>query len=311
MKQTLNWVLTIAMAGCLAAAAQVEAFHPLPGPHFFDCEARGNDVSLSWDHLGVNPDTHETLLYRDDELITTLDPDAVSHLDEDVAAGAHTYRLDIVATGGAGGPPISFSCDVVVVFPSGLRCKVFGGIAIPPVVSISWDPLPLDLEVVRIDVRRDGEQAASLEPEAIEYQEEPQTGEHLYTVEAILAELVPPDVDVPESGLVIGDCLVFYEPPRIGGFQRGDCNGDAAKDLSDAVCILIYLFQGVGPPACLTSADTDDSGALDLTDAVYLIGFLFLGQPAPPAPFPGCGDDPTPDDLGCEAFPPCFHPPPP
>lgn len=32
---------------------------------------------------------------------------------------------------------------------------------------------------------------------------------------------------------------------------------------------------------------------------------LFMGEPAPPAPFPGCGMDPTPDSLPCDRSPRC------
>jgi hypothetical protein len=30
---------------------------------------------------------------------------------------------------------------------------------------------------------------------------------------------------------------------------------------------------------------------------------LFLGEQAPPAPFPSCGVDPTPDSLDCRSSP--------
>ena len=73
-------------------------------------------------------------------------------------------------------------------------------------------------------------------------------------------------------------------------------------DISDAVILLAHLFLGGDRPACADASDADDSGSLDLTDAVYSLGFQFLGGPAPPAPFPDCGVDPTADkggDLGC------------
>jgi hypothetical protein len=88
-------------------------------------------------------------------------------------------------------------------------------------------------------------------------------------------------------------------------FRRGNANADDNTDLSDAVFVLSYLFLGGATPACMKSADTDDSGTLDITDAVYLLNYLFLGNPAPSSPFPDCGPDPTEDELGCETYPPC------
>jgi hypothetical protein len=76
-------------------------------------------------------------------------------------------------------------------------------------------------------------------------------------------------------------------------------------DLSDPIAILQYLFGGDPPLPCEKSADVDDTGVLDLTDAVYLLQFQFLGGPPPEEPFPSCGNDATPDDLGCESVPPC------
>jgi hypothetical protein len=93
-----------------------------------------------------------------------------------------------------------------------------------------------------------------------------------------------------------GDCAAAP------AFRRGDTNGDGNMDLSDPIAVLGYLFLGNSAPPCLDAADLDDSGILDLTDAVYSLSSQFMGGPPPESPFPGCGVDPTPDDLGCEAF---------
>jgi hypothetical protein len=107
---------------------------------------------------------------------------------------------------------------------------------------------------------------------------------------------------------VRGQLAPGEEPPE-PRFSRGDCNGDGEHDVSDAVCILSYLFLGGGSPGCLDALDAEDSGVLDITDAVYLLEYLFLGGPAPLPPFPRCGVDPTDeltgDDLTCEAHAPC------
>ncbi len=86
-------------------------------------------------------------------------------------------------------------------------------------------------------------------------------------------------------------------------FRRGDSNGDGTVDLSDGIRLLLSLFDQVGMPSCADAADANDSGALDLADAVFTFEFLFNGGAVPPAPgVTQCGDDPTPDDLGCEEF---------
>jgi parallel beta-helix repeat protein len=100
-----------------------------------------------------------------------------------------------------------------------------------------------------------------------------------------------------EAGGCRGDSRVF---------RRGEVNRDGSLDLSDPLAVLGYLFLGQRDAvACEKAADADDSGALDLNDPVSLLNFLFLGGPPPAAPANGCGADPTPDALGCEAPSPC------
>jgi hypothetical protein len=89
---------------------------------------------------------------------------------------------------------------------------------------------------------------------------------------------------------------------RAGGgtvFLRGDANGDGGADISDAVRILDYLFQG-GDVACEDAADVDDSGKLNLTDPIVLLDYLFRAGEAPPPPFPLPGEDASADTLVCE-----------
>ena len=84
-------------------------------------------------------------------------------------------------------------------------------------------------------------------------------------------------------------------------FLRGDVDGSGRIAVSDAIRILLHLFQGDGSAVpCEDAADADDSGAVDLADAIRVLSGLFQGGPAPAAPFPACGADPTQDDLGCE-----------
>jgi hypothetical protein len=92
--------------------------------------------------------------------------------------------------------------------------------------------------------------------------------------------------------------------PKVGTgptFKRGDVDLNGSVEITDAVNLLGYLFQGADKPGCLEAADIEDSGEEpDITDAVNILGYLFLGASAPPNPGPDvCGQDPTPDALGC------------
>ncbi|MBI4601307.1 MAG: hypothetical protein HY721_05020 [Planctomycetes bacterium] len=82
------------------------------------------------------------------------------------------------------------------------------------------------------------------------------------------------------------------EPPA-GRQQPGDCNQDRKLDISDAVCVLGFLF--LGAPEQLPCGDGSATGAgnvsladwqldgkVDLSDAVGLLQFLFSGGPPHP-----------------------------
>jgi len=86
-------------------------------------------------------------------------------------------------------------------------------------------------------------------------------------------------------------------------FRRGDCNDDGTADISDAVCILGWLFLGEEEPGCVAVTNTNGDEKADLSDAVYLLGHLFLGGPAPVVPFPECGPMPGDEELGCDVMP--------
>jgi hypothetical protein len=84
-------------------------------------------------------------------------------------------------------------------------------------------------------------------------------------------------------------------------FVRGTVTaGDAALDIADPICMLQYLFARGPAPDCMDAGDANDSGQIDIADAVYLLQYLFVRAAQPAAPFPGCGQDPTDNGLGCE-----------
>src|SRR5262245_4586919 len=100
---------------------------------------------------------------------------------------------------------------------------------------------------------------------------------------------------------------------KTNAFRRGDANNDAQLNLTDALHVLGYLFLGRAQSLdCQDAADANDDGQVNLSDAVHLLRHLFQGGPAPPAPFPDCGVDPTADGLDCVSSvlcPQCFSGP--
>ncbi len=125
----------------------------------------------------------------------------------------------------------------------------------------------------------------------------------------------------PGATLENPDCRIYYDsivnegtvshpenvvPSTTIGipYIRGDTNADGRIDLSDAISTLMFLFAG-GVLDCEDAADTNDSEEIDIADAIYLLQYLFAGGPALEQPSPGCGVDPTPNDLTCESFSPC------
>ncbi len=101
-----------------------------------------------------------------------------------------------------------------------------------------------------------------------------------------------------------GGAVVSGDPNLVSvgdQFVRGNANDDGWVNVSDANFILNYLYNYGGKPACMDAADVNDDGSVDLSDAKYLMDFLFNGtRPAPKAPWPGRGVDPTPDALTCK-----------
>jgi len=99
-----------------------------------------------------------------------------------------------------------------------------------------------------------------------------------------------------------GNVYVIYGPYGEKSFIRGDANFDKVLDISDAITVLTFLFLGGAFPLCQDALDADDTGVVDLTDAIYLLAHAFVAGPAPPAPYPESGLDPTKDTLKCNAF---------
>jgi len=288
---------SVVLALVVVPSFAVVATHPLPGPHRFECQLLGpGAVLLTWDELGTDPTFHRALLHRDGEPIAELAPESTSYVDEPVASGRRVYRLDIVPRGANDVVPIATRECVLEV--AAVACQVFGGVATPPVLEVTWVLSRAGASEVRVLV--EGDVVAVLPGDSNHYTQEPFGGRFEVRVDAVYRDEV----------VVIGACIVDWQPPVIGGLQRGDCNGDGRQDVSDAVCMLEYLFLG-GRVGCEQTADVDDSGVIELTDPIVLLAHLFQGGPPPAPPFPDCGHEVTPDELSCFEHAPCFTPPPP
>lgn len=115
---------------------------------------------------------------------------------------------------------------------------------------------------------------------------------------------IPCEVTNNPTGCTFNPTLVEVAPPVIPRFIRGDTNGDGARNLADAVALLSYLFPNGSTTqiACIDTADANDLGQVNLSDAITILNALFGNPPVPVAPPVGCGEDPTPDSLGCDSY---------
>jgi hypothetical protein len=91
-------------------------------------------------------------------------------------------------------------------------------------------------------------------------------------------------------------------------FVRGDSNSDGKLNIADPVYTLLYAFLGGEASTCLDTADSNDDNAIDIADAIFLLQYLFVQGPVIPLPYPGCGIDPTIDDLDCSSYELCEEP---
>ena len=114
---------------------------------------------------------------------------------------------------------------------------------------------------------------------------------HNATLNSSDLTFIPTLIRIPSGegpGPVVGDL-----------FLRGDVDDNGFVNLTDAVALLLYLFQQGNEPRCLDATDIDDNGFMNLTDGVSLLNHLFRAGPAPQPPgFLECGEDPTEDTLG-------------
>ena len=95
------------------------------------------------------------------------------------------------------------------------------------------------------------------------------------------------------AALQRGESFIFTnhlcEPWIIGcGGTCGDANNDTRINVSDAVHLVNYVFNGGNPPVALLSCgDASGDGRVNVSDAVYIINYVFSGGNPPGDCTPG------------------------
>ena len=87
--------------------------------------------------------------------------------------------------------------------------------------------------------------------------------------------------------------------PTENVFLRGDSNDDSRVNIADPIWTISEVFRQGPRSPCFAAGDSNDDGMVDLADSMFTLNYRFLRGDLPPAPFPNCGQDPTPDDLDC------------
>ena len=88
----------------------------------------------------------------------------------------------------------------------------------------------------------------------------------------------------------------------LGPFLRGDSNSDGRVDITDALYLQAFLFNGGRAPLCYNTGDVNDNSALNFSDSVVLVQFLSY-----PGLASGCTTDDDPIVIE-EEDQPCAYP---
>ena len=85
-------------------------------------------------------------------------------------------------------------------------------------------------------------------------------------------------------------------------FSRGDADGNSKINVVDAI-LIIQIETGNLPEKfdCDDALDANDDGNVTTQDGIRVLQYVFERGPNLPPPFRTCGDDPTDDDLECNA----------
>ncbi|MFH2056287.1 MAG: M1 family aminopeptidase, partial [bacterium] len=96
---------------------------------------------------------------------------------------------------------------------------------------------------------------------------------HSYFTMKVTDSDVPANVDQRAFTVTILDA-----PPQN---VLGDANGDDIVNITDAVYLIDYIFNGGPPPNPYWTGDVNCDSAVNITDAVFIIQYIFNGGPEP------------------------------
>ncbi len=188
VKRAGVWML--AAVGALLTA-------PTFGQDDFACEVDGDGVYIDWVQPPPIAIADPLKLFRNGEFRGEYPPEEFHVFEKDVPPGEYLYELvsglseeefELVA-----------SCAVTVETGFGVRCHV-----VRHMVSVDWDPLPIDIAIDGFVVRRNREDIATVDAETFSFLDAPGTGgEHHYTVLAVVAG--------GEERFLVGSCDVRVE----------------------------------------------------------------------------------------------------
>ncbi len=244
----------------------------------------GSRITVTW----LPHPSYDTIEIRVDGVAISTEPGSTSSFTTpQLAPGPHL--VCVIAIDATGAALDQDCCGGAVPLPGGpgnLSCATLDGF---PAAFLTWsNPGVYDSVGIYVDgvewLTIDG----SLETIAIQNLT---AGEHTICLEAR-----------GPSGFVFGVacCDVTIVDTAVGLFIRGDCDQDLGLDSDDVAWILQSLLPSGDQLACADACDVNDDGKVDIRDAMDLVRGLFTDNSAPPAPFPGCGVDPTVDRLDCE-----------
>ena len=94
-----------------------------------------------------------------------------------------------------------------------------------------------------------------------------------YRLESVLGQ----NISGPSGAVTSG----FLSVPLIPDYLPGDIDGSGNINISDAVFLISYIFNGGPPPVPLARGDVNCSKGVNISDAVFLISYIFSGGIAP------------------------------
>ena len=99
------------------------------------------------------------------------------------------------------------------------------------------------------------------------------------------------DYDGDQVGDSCDNCIYVFNPDQADGdgngigdacdYICGDANADESINVSDAIWIINFVFEGGNPPDPLMSGDVNCTGAVNVADAVWIINHVFAGGNQP------------------------------